>query len=411
MASQGQRRRALLIAYHFPPLAGSSGIQRTLRLAQHLPQLGWDVSVLSCQPRAYERVADDLLEEIPPGVHVERAFALDAARHLSLAGRHFAFTTRPDRWASWRFDGVRRGLRLLARIPHHAIWSTYPIPTAHVIGAALAQRSGLPWVADFRDPMVQPDYPADPATRAQLRTLEAQVAARARFITVTTPGTRRDMLQRHPGARIELMENGYDEASFAGVPAQTEPLNPGAITLLHSGIVYPWERDPSQLIEALAMLRQQGLDESRLRIRFRAPVHAEMIDALAAQWGVTGMVEVLPAMAYRTALEEMQRADALLVMQAANCNAQVPAKVYEYLRAGPPVICLADPHGDTAEVLRRAGVLDQAPLDAAPQIANLLRRVVEGDASLRLRPPPEAVAGASRWARSEQLARWLQAMT
>jgi hypothetical protein len=29
--------RILMIAFHFPPLAGSSVIQRTLRFAQHLP--------------------------------------------------------------------------------------------------------------------------------------------------------------------------------------------------------------------------------------------------------------------------------------------------------------------------------------------------------------------------------------
>lgn len=29
-------KRILMIAYHFPPLAGSSGIQRTLRFVQHL---------------------------------------------------------------------------------------------------------------------------------------------------------------------------------------------------------------------------------------------------------------------------------------------------------------------------------------------------------------------------------------
>jgi len=36
-------------------------------------------------------------------------------------------------------------------------------------------------------------------------------------------------------------------------------------------------------------------------------------------------------------------ADALLVMQASNCNAQIPAKIYEYLRAGKPILALTDP--------------------------------------------------------------------
>ena len=49
-------KRVLMIAFHFPPLAGSSGIQRTLRFARHLPQFGWEPLVLTAHPRAYERV-------------------------------------------------------------------------------------------------------------------------------------------------------------------------------------------------------------------------------------------------------------------------------------------------------------------------------------------------------------------
>ena len=40
-------KRVLMVAYHFPPLAGSSGIQRTLRFVQHLPALGWQPLVLN----------------------------------------------------------------------------------------------------------------------------------------------------------------------------------------------------------------------------------------------------------------------------------------------------------------------------------------------------------------------------
>ena len=75
-------KRILMIAYHFPPLAGSSGIQRTLRFVQHLPSLGWQPLVLSADPRAYEKTSDDLMADVPPSTVVRRAFALDTARHL-----------------------------------------------------------------------------------------------------------------------------------------------------------------------------------------------------------------------------------------------------------------------------------------------------------------------------------------
>jgi hypothetical protein len=66
----------------------------------------------------------------------------------------------------------------------------------------------------------------------------------------------------------------------------------------------------------------------------------------------------------------MMRADGLLVMQAANCNEQIPAKVYEYLRSQRPLLGLTDPKGDTADLMARAGVRHIAPLDAPDQIAS-----------------------------------------
>jgi hypothetical protein len=109
MCPMNSGNRILLIAYHFPPLAGSSGIQRTLRFAQHLPAFGWQPLVLTAAPRAYERTSTDLNADIPAGTLVRRAFALDTARHLAFGGRYVGAMARPDRWVSWRFDAVRQG--------------------------------------------------------------------------------------------------------------------------------------------------------------------------------------------------------------------------------------------------------------------------------------------------------------
>ena len=83
-----------MVAYHFPPLAGSSGIQRTLRFVQHLPAFGWQPLVLTTQTGAYERISNDLLADVPHDVTVRRAFALDTTRHLSIKGRYLGWTVR-----------------------------------------------------------------------------------------------------------------------------------------------------------------------------------------------------------------------------------------------------------------------------------------------------------------------------
>ena len=52
-------RRVLMVSFQFPPMAGSSGVQRALRFAQQLPALGWSPSVLTAHPRAHAHTGEE----------------------------------------------------------------------------------------------------------------------------------------------------------------------------------------------------------------------------------------------------------------------------------------------------------------------------------------------------------------
>jgi glycosyltransferase involved in cell wall biosynthesis len=240
--------------------------------------------------------------------------------------------------------------------------------------------------------------------------IEEAALRQARFCVFTTPGAARDYRERYPESsnRIEVLENGYDEESFAGLPvdaASREPLRPGVFTLLHSGVVYPSERDPSQFFAALRQLVDSGsLRRDELNVRFRAAAHDAVLVELARQHGVLDMIDLVPPIPYRGALEEMIRADGLLILQAANCNDQIPAKLYEYLRAGRPIIALTDPTGDTAGAMRRAGLDSFAPLDSSAAIAARLERFIASVRAGREQAPDAAfVAKASRRERARVL--------
>ncbi len=406
-------KRVLMIAYHFPPLAGSSGIQRTLRFAKYLPEFGWEPLILTAHPRAYERTSADLLAEIPEGAVVVRAPAFDTARHFSVAGRYPGFLARPDRWISWLPGATIAGLSMIRRYRPDVIWSTYPIATAHLIGAALSKRSGLPWVADFRDPMAQDGYPTDPRVWRSFKQIEERAAREATLCTFTTPGTVRLYSERYPQAagRFKVIENGYDEETFAGLTPGSAPLNPGKITLLHSGIVYPSERDPTQFLQAIRTLIDTGkISAGQLRVRFRASMHEDFLRALTDKFGLNACIELLPPIPYNDALDEMMRADVLLIMQASNCNDQIPAKLYEYLRAGRPILALTDPVGDTAGVLRDAGIGAIAPLDQADAIGTLLAGTIAAPTVGTL-ATAEKVAACSRKIRTKDLATLLTGIT
>ena len=410
-------KRVLMIAFYFPPMTGTSGIQRTLRFARHLPQFGWEPLILTADPRAYERVSDDLMNEIAAGTVVERAFALDAARQLSLRGRYPALAARPDRWISWWLGAVPRGTAMIRRYRPQALWSTFPIATAHKIAHTLQRLSGLPWIADFRDPMAQEGYPADPKTWRSYKAIEEATMRRAARSVFVTPGAARLYRDRYRNCaeRISVIENGYDEESFGGLAESIafQPLVPGKTTLLHSGVVYPSERDPTHFFAALRRMLEDGtLRRGELAVRLRASGHEDFLRKLIDDHRLGDLVELAPPLPYRDALREMMRADGLLVLQASNCNDQVPAKLYEYLRCGRPIVGLTDHAGDTASVLRRAGQDNIARLDSAEEIARVVQRFLAqlrtGSATL---PLQAFVASAARQDRARGLAELLEGVT
>jgi len=309
---------------------------------------------------------------------------------------------------SWWLGAVPTGLAMIRKFRPAAIWSTYPVATAHLIGHTLHRVSGLPWIADFRDPMAQEGYPEDPRMWRSFRKIEERALRRASFSVFATPGAAKMYRDRYPdvpGARIVVIENGYDEESFSRLEVSAGPLVPGSITLLHSGIVYPSERDPTRLFEALRTMLDSGrLKPRELRLRLRASANDALLGKMIDEWRIAEVVELAPPLPYRDALVEMMRADGLLILQASNCNDQIPAKAYEYLRCRRPIVALTDPGGDTAKMLRTAGVRRVARLDSANEIAQELRTFVDEARSARAALPDDVfVAGASRLNRTQEL--------
>ena len=175
--------------------------------------------------------------------------------------------------------------------------------------------------------------------------------------------------------------------------------------LVHSGVIYPLERDPIPFFEALAALYQQGVvSPTNLKVILRATELDSYLLQLIDKYGIGKIVLLAPSIPYQDALAEMLTADGLLILQASNCNNQIPAKLYEYLRARRPILALTDPAGNTAAALRNMGVDTIAPLDSKDDIMNgllhFLKLVKEENAPIA---SMERVLNNSRRAKSKEL--------
>lgn len=369
-------KSVLYIAFHYPPIQMSSGVHRSLVFSRHLAEQQWDVTVLTVDPRAY--IAVNQLQQVPTVINVKRCFALDTARHLSIGGRYLSWLAQPDRWISWLPAAVWQGYQLLRKREQAVIVSTYPIATAHIIGYLLHRLTGCPWVVDLRDPMLQKNYPADPTRRNIFAWIEQKIISHASAAILTSPGAV-DLYQQNypqvPASFWHYIPNGFDETVFTDLPEW--PTITGKFTLLHSGTIYPTDRDPTALFDAVRQLKQEQPDiAGKLRIILRATGHDDLYQTQLAERNIVDIVELAPPVNYREAAAEMLAVDALLLMQADTCNYQTPAKAYEYIRAKKPVLVLAPEQSDTWQLVRQTGAAQRAALNDAAEIKQALSALI-----------------------------------
>lgn len=377
-------KTALYIAYHYPPILGSSGVHRTLAFTRYLTDNNWNVSVLTSSLNSYDNWSEQQFKFIPDKVNVIRAFGLNTAKQLSFKGKYFSWMALPDNWQSWILGGVVSGLFSILKNRPEVIVSTYPIASAHIIGYCLHKITGIPWVADMRDPMAQASYPSDPAKKRVFQWIEKKIVKHCKHAIVTAQGAKTLYQNRFPECRSDfwqLIPNGYDDEIFMQVEADLKIEKPEKFTLLHSGVIYPSERDPTQLFEAISALKESGqISSDNFELRLRATGHDDLFKVMLAKWAIEDIVTLHASIPFKNALQEMYSVDALLLLQAENCNYQIPAKAYEYIRVQKPILALTPIEGDTGQLLSKAGVFTIAPLNNVKKIMLMLESLLSDNA-------------------------------
>lgn len=349
-----EKRRVLLIAFHYPP-ASTSGTLRSLKFTRYLPQFGWEATVLTVPVHCHETVDPNLVEQIPPQVRVCRAFSFSSQRAFSLCGHYPAFTAVPDRYVSWLPFGLCRALRVTRRERVDAILSTSPVQTAHLIAYFVNRATGIPWIADFRDPWGG----NEPRGRIRLRVehwMEARVVHRANRIVGTTQEFFDDLCQRvDSGLRDKavVIHNGYDDADFGELDLSTT--NTAQFVITHAGQLNPGFRNPGPFLRAVALGLERGTLPATTRIRLlgSGPMAADpALQQMIVDLRLHRLVELVERIPYADAVRTMSGSSVLLLLQGGReASAQIPTKAFEYLRLGRPILCLATANSATARLM------------------------------------------------------------
>lgn len=416
-------KKVLIVAYHFPP-SNAVGALRPAKFAEYLPEFGWEPIVLAGD-EAVEGVpqfalADDSdtdathVRELPGLRRLwrdvkkilgdeeghadaraeaewrERFERVRRERGLGVRARELAYglMSLPDHHHGWIPPAVYHGARIIKREHPEAILSTSPPHSAQVVGLLLARLSGLPLLTDFRDPWIgnpaTPDYVTGGPTYRVERWLESRVLDRSASVVVATREHAEELAARRHDCqgKISMVPNGFDASTFEGLHRGGSD----RFTITYVGNFYH-SRSPQALFDAVARVLSSGdVNPRDLEIRLVGDcdyADGRSVRQMASDAGLNGCLTLVGRLPHRQALEEVTRADLLLLL-ATEQPRQVPTKAYEYLAAGRPILALAD-EGATARLMADAGA-DVVPDPDPSAIATVVESHLRGWAPTRATP-------------------------
>jgi glycosyltransferase involved in cell wall biosynthesis len=350
------RRRALIVAYHYPP-EPASGALRMGYLATYLPEHGWDTVVLTRRTSRIGRVPEGEVVRIGGKSMAESAAAAfgpqlasnRAVARLKELLRNAIFF--PDRASWWIPRAIAAGLASYRRRPFDVIVSSAMPASAHIVGCALATLLHVPWIADYRDLWNGNPYVVEPPWRAKsLMQLERHVLRRAAQITTITPSLASELRALH-GREIIVVPNRLDAEEWRDVPYE----EPTDFRIVHAGTLYGGMRSPERLFGQIAELRssneQAGIGA---RLDFYGHDNGNLLE-MASHYKLDGAVRYHGVVDRPVAMRAERSAALLVVIQNDDPRtaSEYGSKIFEYHAAGRPVLAL----GPRESVLR--GYVDE----------------------------------------------------
>lgn len=383
-------RKVLIITYHFPP-DGAIGGMRPYQFACLLPKYGVDTYVLTVLPEHAERWDPTFQAEGISPERIVRTVVMPSRRdrYLQITAPLRAWKRKlasqsveqsasatsvvssgfgnrlwqcfvewlsyPDWYGGWYRPALRAAEQMLMRERFSAVFSTSPPRTAALIAYTVAQRYRVPWIMDLRDPWMGYSEGWGMIECGFFRRLHRRVFAaclrQANAVVVNTPTFAARLQAEYPlcMGKVYVVPNGIDDSALVWHP---EEVFPQKMVIAHFGTVYG-ARTARSFLEGVALwLRETPEARGRIEVWFYGE-SAEDIATFAKQLNLSEVVKVHPPVG-RQEVKELMKQSTVLLLLAQQQPLQIPAKTYEYLASGKPIIAMCERDSATGMLLQNA---------------------------------------------------------
>ena len=375
-------KKLLLITYHWPPMGGG-GVQRWLKMSKYLRDYGWDPIIFTVSDAEISIYDESLVKEIPENVETIRVPIWEPfGAYKKITGKkkdekvqpgllnegegkewinNLALWVRgnvfiPDAKRFWIKPASKALIQYLKENHVDAIVSTGPPHTTHMIALNAKRKTGVPWLADFRDPWTFVDYydklKLSKYADKMHHKLERKVLNTADKTVTVTWSWADEFNSRKFAKEVEVITNGYDPSDFEN---SEETKLDSTFTITHIGSMNA-DRNPKILWPVLKSLCESSESfAENLKIKLIGPVDSSIFKSIEEN-GLTDKLEHIKNLPHSEVISHLQSSQILLLPlnDTPNISGVVPGKLFEYMGARRPILCIGKADGDAARIIKGA---------------------------------------------------------
>ncbi len=404
-------KKVLIITYYWPP-SGGAGVQRWLKFVKYLRDFGWEPVVYTAENPEVPVIDESLEKDIPEGILVLRTKAREPYQlYKRFTGRkqtdriQTAFLSEkkkpgiienisiwirgnffiPDARCFWINPSVNYLKNWLSKNPVDLIISTGPPHSMHLIAMQLKKLTGIPWLADFRDPWTNIDFynqlKLSRIADRKHKHLEEKVLRTADAITVISKGMAEDF-NRIFAREYHLVTNGFDEDDFVDIIDQ--PIH-DKFRISHIGSLVK-TRNPIVFWQALSELINDNPDlAKKIEIALTGNVDVSVRESVK-EFGLEKVVIYQEYIPHAKLVNEFNKTTALLLLinETPNANLILTGKLFEYLGAKRPIICIGPTDGNTSTILRDTNTGYCFDSNSKPELMNYIKFLLNNQSNIKI---------------------------
>jgi glycosyltransferase involved in cell wall biosynthesis len=359
-------KKVLVITYYWPP-SGGAGVQRWVKFIKYFKDQNIDPYIISVDPdfASYPVIDNSLINDIPENTNVYltktnepysfyrkinnnqtpyAGFANEGSPNFFqkiarfIRGNFFI----PDSRKGWIDFAYKKAIEVLERENIDSVITTSPPHSTQLIGLKLKETLNIKWIADLRDPWTDIYYYKSMlhtkwAKRKDLN-YEKKVIEKSDKIVVVSDSIKQLLINKSnliKESKIHVIPNGFDEDDFLVLSTNKNK----KFILSYVGTItkdYPLDSIKKSITNLNINLEFTGKADEPTKYLLN---------------GIAGFNNYVK---HKESINLLLASDMLLLVipKIANNKGILTGKLFEYLGARKPILCIGPTDGDAAKIIQ-----------------------------------------------------------